>query len=313
MKKRTLCALMALTMLLGTACSQDTGSDPVSENSSVALNDSSISENSSVPDADSSSESEPDSSASDVTTTATTTKNTSAQTSEISTSAAAQTDESKATSSSEAATTTTKQAAATQPAPAHTTKATVKTTTQATTKATTKATATASYAKPKGMTRLEDAVWELSYYGNNTNTKYLEIVREELLKYGQDYCKKNEKLKGYEINKTMYPYYDKNGKPLYAPFDKKGNHLAIGSDVEFPYDEHFTPFNYKTAEERLIDCRGFISGMHLYIERVLCNSMRHGVKNMQWYITYGQESSGMCWTVMSGFPEQWGKPTTELF
>jgi hypothetical protein len=103
----------------------------------------------------------------------------------------------------------------------------------------------------------------------------------------------------------MYPYYDKNGKPLYAPCDMRGNTIAVGSMVEFPYDEHYGASGYNNVNDRLNDVRGFINGMHLYIERVICNSFRHGIENINWNITYGYEPAGICWTVMTGFPDDW--------
>ena len=223
---------------------------------------------------------------------------------------------------SEKAVTTTKQssttssAVATRPVatiptakPIVTTKATQKPTVTAkqTTKATVRVTAKQSNnsnVKPSGLTRLEDAVWELSFHGKDTNTMYLNIVRDELIKYGQAYCKSNPAcFKLFTINTKLYPYYDKNGKPLYAGCDMKGNVIAVGSNVEFPYDEIDAPFNYSTSQERLQDCRSFINRMKLLIERVLCNALNHGIANMEWYITYGFEAAGTDWVVMAHIPD----------
>ena len=191
------------------------------------------------------------------------------------------------------------------------TKATTKTTTKSTTKATTPKTTTpsSSTTKPAGLTRLESAVWDISLdYGitfeNYRSNKNLAIIREELIKYGQAFCKQRNAPK-YVVNPKMYPYYDKNGKPLYAPCDMRGNTIAVGSMVEFPYDEHEIPSSYSTAQERLSGVRAFINRMQLYIERVICNSFRHGLEDMNWNITYGYEYCGICWTVMTGFPDDW--------
>ena len=163
---------------------------------------------------------------------------------------------------------------------------------------------TNSNVKPSGLTRLEDAVWELSFYGKDQNTTYLNIVREELIKYGQAYCKSNPAcFKLFTINTKLYPYYDKDGKPLYAACDMKGRNIAVGSSVEFPYDEINAPFNYTTSQERLQACRAFINRMKLLIERVLCNALHHGIANMEWDITYGFEAAGTDWVVMAHMPD----------
>ena len=236
--------------------------------------------------------------------------------------AATTTKTSESKNESEKAVTTTKQsstttsAVATQPVatrptakPIVTTKATQKpiVTAKQTTKATVRVTAKQSNnsnVKPSGLTRLEDAVWELSFHGKDTNTMYLNIVRDELIKYGQAYCKSNPAcFKLFTINTKLYPYYDKNGKPLYAGCDMKGNVIAVGSNVEFPYDEIDAPFNYSTSQERLQGCRSFINRMKLLIERVLCNALNHGIANMEWYITYGFEAAGTDWVVMAHIPD----------
>ncbi len=199
-----------------------------------------------------------------------------------------------------------------------TTRSTTKTTTKATTKATTKPTVPnvsiaswdksdpSSFIKPAGLTRLQDAVWEVSKfnYTESYNDKYLNIIREELIKYGQAYCKQKGATK-YTVNPKMYPYYDKNGKPLMVPTDKNNNVIAVGSLVEFPYDEHFHGYSYfKSAKQRMDEVDGFIFAMQLYIERVICNSFRHGMEDIQWNITFGFEN-GITWTVMTGFPDDW--------
>ena len=188
-------------------------------------------------------------------------------------------------------------------------KSVVTTTTTTTTKKSVTTTTTAkantnSNVKPSGMTRLEDAVWELSFRGKDKNTTYLNIVREELIKYGQAYCKSNPAcFKLFTINTKLYPYYDKDGKPLYAACDMKGRNIAVGSNVEFPYDEMDSPFDYATPQERLQHCKAFINRMQLLIERVLCNALHHGIANMEWYITYGFEAMGTDWVVMAHMPD----------
>ena len=213
----------------------------------------------------------------------------------------------QATTQTVRATTRQTTAATTKATTIATTKATTKVTAKQTTKATVRVTAKQSNnsnVKPSGLTRLEDAVWELSFHGKDTNTMYLNIVRDELIKYGQAYCKSNPAcFKLFTINTKLYPYYDKNGKPLYAGCDMKGNVIAVGSNVEFPYDEIDAPFNYSTSQERLQDCRSFINRMKLLIERVLCNALNHGIANMEWYITYGFEAAGTDWVVMAHIPD----------
>ena len=188
-------------------------------------------------------------------------------------------------------------------------KSVVTTTTITTTKKSVTTTTTAkantnSNVKPSGMTRLEDAVWELSFRGKDKNATYLNIVRDELIKYGQAYCKSNPAcFKLFTINTKLYPYYDKDGKPLYAACDMKNRNIAVGSNVEFPYDEMDSPFDYATPQERLQHCKAFINRMQLLIERVLCNALHHGIANMEWYITYGFEAMGTDWVVMAHKPD----------
>lgn len=312
MLKRISAFILALTMLCVTACSNDNSSDTSKADSSSSVSeqetDSSSDDSDNSSEADSSTK-DSDSSEDDSSSKAESTTKKVDSSSSVDTS-------SKTTTKTTANTTP---AVVTQPAQRTTTKVTTKTTTKTTTKATTKATTKptipnvsiaswdksdpSSFIKPAGLTRLQDAVWEVSKY--NDGDKYLSIIREELIKYGQEYCKKKGATK-YTVNPKMYPYYDKNGKPLLVPTDKNNNVIAVGSLVEFPYDEHFSGYSYfKSAAHRMESVNGFINRMQLYIERVICNSFRHGMEDIQWNITYGMENSGICWTVMTGFPDDW--------
>lgn len=297
MLKKILAFLLAISMLLATACGNSNSSDDSqteSSSSEQAIDSSSV-DSSSGTETMSSSKSTSDSESS------VSERETITETKASDDSSASDKTSTKATADVTNTTNTTKITSSTTSK--STTKSTT-TTTKATTKQTTKATSSTSSSttKPTGLTRLESSVWEMSFW--NYDEKYLKIVREELIKYGQEFCKQRNAPK-YQVNSKMYPYYDKNGKPLYAPCDKNGNVIAVGSKVEFPYDEHFVGSNYKTSDERLSGCRAFINGMYLYIERVICNSFRHGLEDMQWNITYGFEPAGICWTVMTGFPDDW--------
>lgn len=305
MTKKILTILLALAMLTATACTSENSSEPTNNSSatdSSYIDSSSENSSESTPDSSSDSESENTTTTSETTTTTTTT------------SATTTTKNSTTTTTTTQATTTTKNTTqATQkpvqttttryvaPAPKNTTTTTAK---RAVATTTTAKQNTNSNVKPSGLTRLEDAVWELSFYGKDTNTTYLNIVRDELIKYGQAYCKSNPTcFKLFTVNNKLYPYYDKNGKPIYAACDMKGNNIAVGSNVEFPYDEINAPFNYSTSQERLQACRAFINRMQLLIERVLCNALHHGIANMEWYITYGFEAAGTDWVVMAHKPD----------
>ena len=306
MLKKLLAFSLAISMLLATACGNTNSSEKESVNT-----DASVSEESE--DASSSSDSSNDDSE-------VTSSKKESSSSENDSSSKAESTTKKVDSSSSGDTsskTTTKTSsnttskAVTQSTTRAATKATTKATTKSTTKATTPKTTTPSLSttKPAGLTRLESAVWDISLdYGitfeNYRNNKNLAIIREELIKYGQAFCKQRNAPK-YVVNPKMYPYYDKNGKPLYAPCDMRGNTIAVGSMVEFPYDEHEIPSSYSTAQERLSGVRAFINAMQLYVERVICNSFRHGLEDMNWNITYGYEYCGICWTVMTGFPDDW--------
>ena len=293
-------------MLLATACGNTNSSEKESENTDASVSeeseDASSSSDSSNDDSEAtSSKKESGSSDND------SSSKTQSTTKKVDNSSSGDTS-SKTTTK---ATPNTTSKAVTQSTTRAATKATTKATTKSTTKATTPKTTTpsSSTTKPAGLTRLESAVWDISLdYGitfeNYRSNKNLAIIREELIKYGQAFCKQRNAPK-YVVNPKMYPYYDKNGKPLYAPCDMRGNTIAVGSMVEFPYDEHYGASGYNNVNDRLNDVRGFINGMHLYIERVICNSFRHGIENINWNITYGYEPAGICWTVMTGFPDDW--------
>ena len=304
MLKKILAFSLAISMLLATACGNSNSSDDSqteSSSSEQAIDSSSV-DSSSGTETMSSSKSTSDSESS------VSERETITETKAADDSSASDTTSTKATADVTNTTNTTKITSSTTFK--STTKSTT-TTTKTTTKQTTKATSSTSSptTKPTGLTKLESAVWDISLdysitYNNYRSNKNLAIIREELIKYGQEFCKQRNAPK-YQVNSKMYPYYDKNGNPLYAPCDMKGNNIAVGSKVEFPYDEHYSASSYKTANDRLADVRGFINGMHLYIERVICNSFRHGLEDMQWNITYGFEPAGICWTVMTGFPDDW--------
>ena len=306
MLKKLLAFSLAISMLLATACGNTNSSEKESVNTDASVSeeseDASSSSDSSNDDSEAtSSKKESDSSENDssLKTESTTKKVDSSSNSDTSSKTTTKT---SSNTTSKAVTQSTTRAA---------TKVTTKATTKSTTKATTPKTTTpsSSTTKPAGLTRLESAVWDISLdYGitfeNYRSNKNLAIIREELIKYGQAFCKQRNAPK-YVVNPKMYPYYDKNGKPLYSPCDMRGNTIAVGSMVEFPYDEHEIPSSYSTAQERLSGVRAFINRMQLYIERVICNSFRHGLEDMNWNITYGYEYCGICWTVMTGFPDDW--------
>lgn len=306
MLKKILAFSLAISMLLATACGNTNSSEKESVNTDASVSeeseDASSSSDSSNDDSEvTSSKKESGSSENDSSSKAEST------TKKVDSSSSG--DTSSKTTTKTSSNTTSK--AVTQSTTRAATKATTKATTKSTTKATTPKTTTpsSSTTKPAGLTRLESAVWDISLdYGitfeNYRSNKNLAIIREELIKYGQAFCKQRNAPK-YVVNSKMYPYYDKNGKPLYAPCDMRGNTIAVGSMVEFPYDEHEIPSSYSTAQERLSGVRAFINRMQLYIERVICNSFRHGLEDMNWNITYGYEYCGICWTVMTGFPDDW--------
>ncbi len=324
LKKITAFAL-AICMLFAAACSDDNSTDTskaeTTTSASEATEDSSSEAEASVSE---SSESDDSSVGESVTTTEaatvseTTTTTEATTTADDSSAADKTTTTTKATAGGESSSTTTKSTSTTSKyiPPKTTTTTTKKVTTTTTTKKVTSPSVSvqpgdhsdpSSYIKPTGLSKLEDAVWETSFQSNYTNSKYNNIIRNELIKYGQAYCKKVGVPK-YYVCAEMYPYYDKNKKPLYVPSDMKGNTIAVGSCVEFPYDEQWTLYGYfKSAQERLNEVKAFINRMYLLIERVICNSMRHGIENIPWNITYGLEGGGMTWTVMSGFPDDSGK------
>lgn len=216
------------------------------------------------------------------------------------------------------ATTTTKQTT-TQPAvttkpyvapttqkPVVTTKTTTKQTTKATTKATTKIT-TSKIVKPSNLTRYEDALWEVMVNKNysKTNTKYLEIIRQEAIKYAQNGWIKQyyDAVGGFEVNSKMYPFV-KNGKPYYVY--EKG---IVNALVEFDDMNPMGGCDTSSTEAAMSEVKAEIHCLDVMIAHQLANACRHGEPDIQWNLTYGLITedgfTSIEWYCITGFASTW--------
>ena len=316
-KTKILCALTALAMALSLAsCGDTTNSNSDKETVTTPVTvESSTAEVSSPTETNEDSSSVADSSEYETTTTKTSLDD-SSDSEKTETTTKTVTDNSDKETAK--ATTTTKQTT-TQPAvttkpyvapttttqkPVVTTKTTTKQTTKATTKATTKIT-TSKIVKPSNLTRYEDALWEVTVNGNysKTNTKYLEIIRQEAIKYAQNgYIKQYyNALGGFEVNSKMYPFI-KNGKPYYVY--EKG---IVNSDVEFDdADIMYGKTYYSNTSEALYNIKAQINITDRLIARILANACRHGEPDIQWNLTYGISSDNSIeWYCITGFASDW--------
>jgi uncharacterized glyoxalase superfamily protein PhnB len=188
--------------------------------------------------------------------------------------------------------------------PVVTTKTTTKQTTKATTKATTKIT-TSKIVKPSNLTRYEDALWEVMVNKNysKTNTKYLEIIRQEAIKYAQNGWIKQyyDAVGGFEVNSKMYPFV-KNGKPYYV-YEKGIVNAAVEfDDADIMYGKTY----YSNTSEALYNIKAQINGTDRLIARILANACRHGEPDIQWNLTYGISSDNSIeWYCITGFASTW--------
>jgi hypothetical protein len=190
--------------------------------------------------------------------------------------------------------------------PVVTTKTTTKQTTKATTKATTKIT-TSKIVKPSNLTRYEDALWEVMVNKNysKTNTKYLEIIRQEAIKYAQNGWIKQyyDAVGGFEVNSKMYPFI-KNGKPYYVY--EKG---IVNSNVEFDDMNPMGGCDTSSTEAAMSEVKSAIRSLDVMIAHQLANACRHGEPDIQWNLTYGLITedgfTSIEWYCITGFASEW--------
>ena len=300
MTKKITSAILALAMLLMTACGAD------------SMNDTSKTENSS---------------AADTTTTTVVTESNNDWTPSLIASAPADTskkeeknttkteDKNSKTDNKEGATTTTKSASndndskqkqpqeqqkpqSTQAQP-RTTQATAKATvkpvqtTKATTKATQKQNSTIDISK---LSKLQQALYRVSKSYNGYNKQDLEIIRSELLAYGKSLYPK------VPICTKLHPLITKDGRYTDS-FDE-----AVGgtnSSTEWYMPDIWGYYNYKTEAERIDAVKGWETRFKNQIKATLDDNARFGNIPTVWYITYGFESYGISWVCMTAFPEEW--------
>ena len=300
MTKKITSAILALAMLLMTACGAD------------SMNDTSKTENSS---------------AADTTTTTVVTESNNDWTPSLIASAPADTskkeeknttkteDKNSKTDNKEGATTTTKSASndndskqkqpqeqqkpqSTQAQP-RTTQATAKATvkpvqtTKATTKATQKQNSTIDISK---LSKLQQAMYRLSKSNRNYNKQDLEIMRNELLAYGKSLYPK------VPICTKLHPLITKDGRYTDS-FDE-----AVGgtnSSTEWYMPSIFDSMNGTDAEIVESDMV-WEEVFKRQIKATLDNNARFGDIPTVWYITYGRENDGsLHWVCMTAFPEEW--------
>ena len=302
MTKKITSAILALAMLLMTACGAD------------SMNDTSKTED--------------NSSATDTTTTTAVTAVNNDWTPSLIASAPADTskkeeknttkteDKNSKTDNKEGATTTTKSASndndskqkqpqeqqkpqSTQAQP-RTTQTTAKATVKPaqTTKATAKQSTTVDISK---LSKLQQALYRVSKSYNGYNKQDLEIIRSELLAYGKSLYPK------VPICTKLHPLITKDGRYTDS-FDE-----AIGgtnSSTGWYMPDLWGSYNYKTEAERIDAVKGWEIRFKNQIKATLQNSLTEGnckPTDIVWYITYGieKEHSYISWVCMTAFPEEW--------
>ena len=307
MTKKITSAILALAMLLMTACGAD------------SMNDTSKTENSS---------------ATDTTTTTVVTESNKDWTPSLIASAPADTskkeeknttkteDKNSKTDNKEGATTTTKSAsndndskqkqpqeqqkpqstqaqprttqvtAKTPVKPAQTTKATVKTTS----KTPPKQNSTVDISK---LSKLQQAMYRLSKSNRNYNKQDLEIMRNELLAYGKSLYPK------VPVCTKLHPLITKDGRYTDS-FDEAvgGTNSSTGWYMPSIFDS-MNGTDAEIVESDMVWEEVF----KRQIKATLQNSLTEGnckPTDIVWYITYGRENDGsLHWVCMTAFPEEW--------
>ena len=176
-----------------------------------------------------------------------------------------------------------------------TAKATVKPvqTTKATTKTTQKQNSTVNISK---LSKLQQALYRVSKSYNGYNKQDLEIIRSELLAYGKSLYPK------VPICTKLHPLITKDGRYTDS-FDE-----AVGgtnSSTEWYMPDIWGYYNYKTEAERIDAVKGWETRFKNQIKATLDDNARFGNIPTVWYITYGFESYGISWVCMTAFPEEW--------
>lgn len=220
MSKKILAFILAACMTLSmTACGGSDSSDAETQSSSFSETDSSEN-NSSETDSskDESSEtnsSETDSSEDESSKAVTTTKTIYKETAKATTTTKQTTTQPAVTTKPYIAPTTTTQKPVVTTKPAvQTTKTTTKATTKSTTKQTTKTTTNNDAQLIASLNPLEKAMYNLMM-GDNSS-KNIEFIRQEFIKYGKS-LKPN-----YVLDKNLYLWVDKNGKPTNNAYEAVG-------------------------------------------------------------------------------------------
>ena len=173
--------------------------------------------------------------------------------------------------------------------PVQTTKATVKTTS----KTTPKQNSTVDISK---LSKLQQALYRVSKSYNGYNKQDLEIIRSELLAYGKSLYPK------VPICTKLHPLITKDGRYTDS-FDE-----AVGgtnSSTEWYMPDIWGYYNYKTEAERIDAVKGWETRFKNQIKATLDDNARFGNIPTVWYITYGFESYGISWVCMTAFPEEW--------
>ena len=303
MTKKITSAILALAMLLMTACGAD------------SMNDTSKTENSS---------------AADTTTTTVVTESNNDWTPSLIASAPADTskkeeknttkteDKNSKTDNKEGATTTTKSASndskqeqpqgqqkpqSTQAQPRTTQgipKATVKPvqTTKATTKATQKQ-AQAQVSVPSNLSAYQKSIYNM-VVGKATKSDY-ETVRNEFLAYGK------KKYPQFKINTKIHPFVDANGNYTDDAYKMKD----YADSVEFYHVEEFGAwYGYKSDAERMEAVNWFDQLMKRDIDNLLENQKRYEAGDgVVWYVTYGtkqgENNQLATWVAVASFDNEW--------
>ena len=140
---------------------------------------------------------------------------------------------------------------------------------------------------------------------SKTNTKYLEIIRQEAIKYAQNgYIKQYYSALGkFEVNSKMYPFV-KNGKPYYVY--EKG---IVNAAVEFDDMNPMGGCDTSSTEAAMSEVKSAIRSLDVMIAHQLANACRHGEPDIQWNLTYGLITedgfTSIEWYCITGFASTW--------
>ena len=171
-----------------------------------------------------------------------------------------------------------------------------------TTKATTKATqkqAQAQVSAPSNLSAYQKSIYNM-VVGKATKSDY-ETVRNELLAYGK------KKYPQFKINTKIHPFVDVNGNYTDDAYKMKD----YADSVEFYHVREFGAwYGYKSDAERMEAVNWFDQLMKRDIDNLLENQKRYEAGDgVVWYITYGiiqgDNNLSATWVAVASFDSEW--------